>query len=127
MTALSLLLVFKILITTVLTVVPFLLLSERRLAPLLGVTGGGTLFRLYGVAILALLVGYSSGFWTIAAGRFPWGVVAMGIVSNGGAALVLFASGAWRRARFLSFFVAVVTVALAAAALYSREALMPLW
>ena len=65
MTALSLLLVFKILITTVLTVVPFLLLSERRLAPLLGVTGGGTLFRLYGVAILALLVGYSSGFWTM--------------------------------------------------------------
>lgn len=77
------------------------------------------LFRLYGVAILALLVGYASGYWTLAAGAFPWGVAAMGVVSNGLAGSLL----AWRgptpqlrgsAAFFLSIALALVVAVLRA-------------
>ena len=127
MTAIGLILAIKIAVTALLVAGPFLFMPEQRLAAITGVTGNGTIFRLYGVAILALLTGYASGFWTIAEGRFPWGVVIMGIVSNGGAALVLFTSGGWRRTPAAAIFVAAVTLALVLAALNSNYALAPLW
>ncbi len=125
MTIIGLILGVKIAVTALLTAAPFLLLPEQRLAAMFRVSGdgAGTIFRLYGVAILALLVGYASGFWTIAEGRFPWGVVAMGLVSNTGAALLMFLTGAWRRAKSISFFVAAIAVALAIAAVFPRQAL----
>jgi hypothetical protein len=127
MTAIGLILAIKISITSLLIGGPFLFMPEERLAKMTGVTGGSSIFRLYGVAILALLAGYTSGFWTIAEGHFPWGVAAMGMVSNGGATLVLLTSGAWQRKPASTSFVAAVTLALVAASLNSSYALVPLW
>jgi hypothetical protein len=127
MTAIGLILAIKTGVTALLVAGPFLFMPERRLARITGITGNGTIFRLYGVAILALLTGYASGFWTIAEGRFPWGVAIMGIVSNGGAALVLFTSGAWRRMPAGAPFFAAVALALVLASLNSSYALVPLW
>jgi hypothetical protein len=47
------------------------------------IEGTVTLFKLYGVAITALLVGYASAFWIIARGDFPWAVVEMGCDPSG--------------------------------------------
>ena len=129
MTPIALILLAKILVTGVMTAAPFLLMPEPKLAAMLRISGNGarSLFRLYGVAVLALLVGYASGFWAIADGRFPFGVAAMGFVSNAGAAAILLATGGWRRTKFLTFFVAGIAIALVLAALFQRQALLPLW
>ncbi len=123
----SLLLILKIGVTALLTAMPFLLLPEAKLAKMTGVENGGAFFRLYGVAILALLVGYSGGFAIIADERFPWGIAAMGIVSNGGAAAVLFLTGGWRRAKTISAFVALIALGLIMACANSNWAMTPLW
>lgn len=117
MTWLEAILTVKIVVTAFASAIPFLILSPTRLAALAGVgVEAAPLFRLYGVAITALLVGYASGFWFIAQGIFPWGVVLMGIVSNGGATLALILTGASQRALPMVIFLGGVTVALVAAA-----------
>lgn len=45
--------------------------------------------RLLGMAYAALLVGYTFGFFTIRRGTYPAGVIWTGIVSNGGACMLL--------------------------------------
>lgn len=127
MPLISLILAAKIAVTAPLMAAPLLLLSEERLNALFAVNGGGRVFRLYGVALSALLVGYASAFWTIAEGRFPWGIVAMGVVSNGGAALMLVFTGAWQQTRLALAFLAAVTLALILAAWNSEASLAPLW
>ena len=87
---LSGLIAFKILVTFLFVCLPFLVLTTARLSALTGVSdSSGQIFRLYGVAILGLLIGYATAFPTLNAGSFPWGIVAMGVISNGGATLVL--------------------------------------
>lgn len=128
MTFITLVLAAKIVVTAVLTAIPFLFLPQERLAAITGISsGGGTLFRLYGIAILALLVGYASGFWTIARGEFPWGVVAMGLVSNGGAATTMFVTGSWRKAKPITLFVTAIALLLLIAVTIPGRALQPLW
>jgi hypothetical protein len=106
--------------------IPFLALPSARLAATTGATSGGnTLFRLYGIAILALLFGYASGFWAIARGEFPWCVVVMGLVSSGGAAAILFATGDWRKAVPISVVVLSIAIALSVAAAAPTFALRP--
>ena len=94
MTRLTLLLIFKIAFTAMTVVAPFLLLPADRLADF---TGGGepvpSLYRLYGVAILALLVGYSSAIPTAQRGELPRGILTMGLVSNAGATATLLSFG----------------------------------
>jgi hypothetical protein len=54
--------------------------------------------RLLGMAYTALVVGYAFGLRDALKGQWPLGVVAMGLVSNGGACLLLAAcglAGAW--------------------------------
>ena len=75
------------------------------------------------LAILALLTVYASGALEAAGGRFPWGAVAAGLVSNGGATGVLALTGAWRRRPRMTLFFAAVTFGLAAAALLPQAAL----
>ncbi|MEO1037430.1 MAG: hypothetical protein AAFX44_17870 [Pseudomonadota bacterium] len=48
--------------------------------------------RLLGAAYIALVIGYGNGLAEIAAARYPSGTVAMGIVSNGLAAVLLWGS-----------------------------------
>ncbi len=123
----ALLLSVKIAVTGLCVAAPFLFLPTARLAQMTGVEGGGNLFRLYGVAVLALLFGYASGFPQIAMGYFPWGIVLMGLVSNGGAALILFATGAWRKQRAISVFIAAITICLGLSCLNAKAAMAPLW
>lgn len=128
MTFITLVLAAKIVVTAILTAIPFLFLPQERLATLTGISSGGsTLFRLYGIAILALLVGYASGFWTVAAGQFPWGVVAMGLVSNTGAASIMYVTGSWRNAKPITFSITAIAVLLAIAAFIPEQALQPLF
>jgi len=92
------LLVLKIAVSLVFLVVPFLFFPARKLAGISGVHAESALFfRLYGWAIVALLVVYGWGLWEALAGRFPTVTVLMGIVSNGSATVVLLLSGASRR------------------------------
>ncbi|WP_299693561.1 hypothetical protein [uncultured Tateyamaria sp.] len=90
MSAISLILGAKIVVTVVLVTGPFLFLPRHKLETMTGVAAASsTLFRLYGMAATALLVGYSVGLWQSMNGVFPWAAVLMGIVSNVGAAGVL--------------------------------------
>ena len=117
MTFLAFVLVFKILGSLPLIAGPLLLASPERL-------GGGvalpppmvTTFRLYGVSILAVLVGYAYGLWLIGQGQYPWGVVAMGLVSNFGGAALMWRSGGWRRSRATFAFILTVGTLLVASA-----------
>lgn len=123
----ALLLLVKIAVTAIAIVIPFLFLPQARLARMTGIENGGAFFRLYGVAILALLIGYAGGFAIVAGGQFPWSIAVMGIVSNGGAAAVLFLTGQWRRAKAIGFFVAAIALAWVLACANSAWAMTPLW
>lgn len=128
MAPLTLLLVIKIIVTFAMVALPFLLFPKARLETAMAITAAsGELFRLYGAAILALLVGYAGGVWQVSQGAFPWGVVAMGVVSNGGAFLVLLKTGAAARYKFLTVFFGVVALCLVAATVFRNSAISPLF
>ncbi len=75
MTWLSILMIVKIAVTAALIAAPFLLASRQVLAKRIGVeTSTSAMFRLYGVAMAALLVGYGFGIVAAQAGVFPWGL-----------------------------------------------------
>ena len=113
MTWLSLLLAVKIVVTATTVVVPFLVLSPARLAALTDAAPSAPgLYRLYGVALLALLVAYGSGIAASEVGVFPHGVVLMGIVSNAGATAVVLAFGARGLSRTLAVFFGTVAALL---------------
>jgi hypothetical protein len=123
----SLLLIAKIAVTGLLVALPFTLLPAEKLTKMTGAENATGIFRLYGIAITALLFGYASGFIQIADRHFPYGIAIMGLVSNGGAATYLFLSGAWQRQKFLTFFLATIAIALIASCLASDVAMQPLW
>lgn len=127
MNALGLLLAIKIVVTIIFVAVPFLLLPQEKLRAAFRTegAGSGTLFRLYGVAMLAILANYAYGLWAAAHGQFPWGVIVMGVISNGGAVVVALWMGSWQRARILNVFFAAVAIALVLAAIFQQQALAP--
>lgn len=129
MSWLSLLLVMKIGVTGLLVALPFLLLPKSRLERTTHTTAAtAALFRLYGVAISALLVGYAFGIPAAEAGRFPWGVALMGTVSNGGAALLLlvYANDSPRNG-VLSLFFGLIALGLVVAMAFPAAALSQAW
>lgn len=125
MSAISLILTAKIMVTVVLVTGPFLLLPRHRLETMTGVPAASAiLFRLYGMAATALLVGYGVGLWQSMNGVFPWAAVLMGIVSNVGAAGILaFAPAASSRA-FATIF-GTIGILLVWAALSPMVAILP--
>src|SRR5262245_4966952 len=128
MSWLSLLLVTKIAVTGLLVAAPLLLLPKTRLEHLTKITTPTSLFfRLYGVAITALLVGYAFGIPTAEAGRFPWGVVCMGTVSNGGGALLLLVYAQNTNDRVLAVFFGLIALGLLAAMVLPAGALHKAW
>lgn len=128
MSFLAIVLAVKIIVTAATIALPLLILPARRISTMTGLSAdGATLFRLYGVALLALLVGYASGFWFLRDGEFPWGVVLMGIVSNSGAAAVLILTGSWRRSLLITTFPVTLAVLLCAAAVLPSLAMRPIW
>ncbi len=108
-------------------VLPFLVFSKEKLNQVLQMTAESpSLYRLYGVAVLALLVGYGSGVLQIAQDMYPSGVIAMGITSNAGAALVLFLTGAAKRNKSLTVFFTLIAVCLIGAFLNPEAAMTAL-
>jgi hypothetical protein len=87
---LSRVLFLKIVVTTVLWFGPLLLFPVSLLERLGFPTGPSTIFlKLLGMAYGALLVGYVFGWVDTLRGRYPRSTVWAGIVSNGGAFLLL--------------------------------------
>jgi len=86
---LAVLFLVKIGVTGLGVALPLLILPTTRLSALTGLPDGRALWRLYGVAILALLVGYVTALPTILAGEAPTGMLWVASVSNMGAACVL--------------------------------------
>ncbi|MEM9725028.1 MAG: hypothetical protein AAF909_06145 [Pseudomonadota bacterium] len=129
MTALSLLLIIKIVVTLLTVALPFLLLKKQWLDRIAGFGHVDVaLYRLYGVALLALLVAYTSGIWLIEhQGSFPWGVVAMGLVSNTGAFLTLCLTGRLRTSPALTIFFGLIALGLGASAIQPGSALTAVW
>ncbi len=112
---LDLILLAKIAGTALFVGLPFLLMPARRLIPLLQIEGCEAalpLIRLYGWAVIALLVGYSFGFSWVTGGVFPLGVVTMGLVSNAGATVLLVLTGAWRQALPMTVFLGAIALLL---------------
>ncbi|MEM0927781.1 MAG: hypothetical protein AAGI89_00670 [Pseudomonadota bacterium] len=127
MAPLALLLITKIVVTGLLVGIPFLLLPAAVVERLSGFEARPrALYRLYGMAIIALLVGYGGGLVEVLDGSFPWGVAAMGIVSNGGAAIVLVLTGQARTRRMLTAFFVAITAGLVYAAAMPEAAVRPL-
>ncbi len=126
MTYLDLILMAKIAGTALFVGLPFLLVPAPRLVALLQIEGAEAampLIRLYGWAVIALLVGYSFGFSWVIGDIFPLGVVTMGLVSNAGASVLLVLTGAWRKALPMTVFLGLIATSLAFA-MMQRDAVM---
>jgi hypothetical protein len=79
----------KIAGTIMLFCVPMLVLDQQWLGLLYGLRPEPLLMaRLVGGAYAALIVGYAAGWLEARRGRYPGWVVAMGLVSNGGGAIL---------------------------------------
>lgn len=113
MTYFSLLLLGKIAGSLVLFVLPMLVLPQARLDRLLGQTSSSpAMYRLYGTAVLALLVAYAWGIVMAERGEMPWGIVAMGIVSNAGGLLVMVVTGMIAKQRASAVFIGLIALGL---------------
>jgi hypothetical protein len=126
---LSLLLIIKIGVTGALVAAPFMLIPKYKLEKATNITASTPVFfRLYGLAITALLVGYAFGIPAAEAGHFPWGVTCMGTVSNGGAAILLLAYSQGRNQnRMLGSFFGLITLGLITAMILPACALQKAW
>lgn len=114
----ALVLALKIAVSLAVICAPLLLAPGPRLAARTGLDERALPWlRLYGVAIAALVTAYASAFWTLADGRFPWGIVAMGVVSNAGGALAMIATGMARKSPLLTGFFGLMGAAFVVAAL----------
>lgn len=129
MSWLALLLIIKIAVTALLVALPFLFAPLEKLEKTIRVSAQNPLFfRLYGVAITALLVGYAFGVPVAERGQFPWGVTSMGLVSNAGAAFLLLRANKPRSHGFgLGAFFALIAVGLTLSMALPREALLSAW
>ena len=134
MSFLSLILLFKMAGTLVLLSGPFLLLPSSRLLAMTGAPNGPdgivSLYRLMGVAYLALFVAYGTGFVTAQQGVFPLGIVLMGLVSNVGGALTMVMTGSVKRAgaaRVTFIFISLVAVGLIISTALGERAVQPIF
>lgn len=129
MSCLAILLIVKIVVTALLVAAPFLFAPLTKLEAVTGSSAKSPLFfRLYGVAITALLVGYAFGIPIAERGEFPCGAVVMGLVSNAGAALLLLRFSIARSSGFwIGTFFAFMALSLAMALVMPMRALEKLW
>ncbi|MCK5041652.1 MAG: hypothetical protein KAR62_05130 [Sphingomonadales bacterium] len=108
----------KILFTLLFVAYPFLWKPKEVLNKVMGLEISKPYFyRLYGVAILALLLAYAYGIFMALGGVYPWGIVLMGMVSNGGAVVVLHKYSEWKKQKTSAIFFGGVFVALLVSAI----------
>ncbi|MEP2988180.1 MAG: hypothetical protein ABJN65_10105 [Parasphingorhabdus sp.] len=118
MTLLDIVLIVKIAVTGLLVGLPMLLLPRALLLKRLGIEEVAIPYiRLYGLAIIALLVGYASAFSGFVGDEFPLGIALMGIVSNGGGFLTMLVTGLATKQRLLAGFLLVIATTLAVSVL----------
>ena len=123
MTWLTLLLILKIIVTLIFVAIPLLFLKKHKLEKLTGISATTSqFFRLYGVAIMALLIGYSFGIVSAQNYQFPWGVVIMGLFSNTGAAFILLVSHRSKKNRWQGIVFGLIAIGLILALIYPNEA-----
>ncbi len=127
MTLLDLVLAVKIAATGLFVALPLLVFPSPMIAGILKLEGEAIAWmRLYGVAVLALLVGYSFGFSQITGPELPIGILCMGIVSNGLGCMVLVATGLYRNNRMMTFLIGAIAIALAFCLVNPGLAMTPL-
>lgn len=116
MTRLTLILIIKIAFTAVTVAAPFLLLPPERIAEMVGAAAPSPAqYRLYGVAMIALLAGYAFAIPMAQRGERPLGPMVMGVISNGGGAITLLAFGVEGTSLILAYVFAVFAFLLGAA------------
>ena len=125
MTFLGVILSAKILVTLVFLVGPFMFLRAEALDDL---SGFGhpipAFYRLYAMALLALVVAYTGGLLQAFEGTYPAIVVAMGLTSNIGAAAIMMLSGYARTQKVMTGFFAVIGLGFAFAMIWPEQAMM---
>ena len=128
MAPLSILLIIKIVGTFFPVALPLLVMPKAFIDQRSGFSPSDTtLYRLYGMAILALLVGHAGGFAQVGAGTFPIGVLAMGFVSNAGAFAIMAMTGRAAKTPFTAAFFGLIAIGLAAMFVARDFAMAPLW
>lgn len=114
MTLLDIMLIVKIAVTGLLVGLPMLLLHRAMLLKRLGIDDAALPYiRLYGLAIMALLVGYASAFSGFIGEEFPIGIALMGIVSNGGGFVTMLITGLAAKQKLLAGFLLIIATTLA--------------
>ena len=122
MTPLTLILSVKIIVTLIFVSGPFLLLSKRKIDSILGINGDSLgLYRVYGVAITALLVGYAGAIHQHMNGVFPVEIILMGIVSNAGATIAMLSTGMAKSNKMLAAFFGLMAALLIFAFLFPQQ------
>lgn len=128
MAPLSILLWIKILGTFFPVAAPLLILPKAKIDQMSGFSPSDvTLYRLYGMAVLALLVGYAGGYFQVLDGVFPVGVIAMGFISNAGAFGVMLMTGRAKKTPFAAAFFGLIAAGLAAAFVFQDAAMTAIW
>jgi len=123
----SIILFFKIIVTLTIIVVPFILTPKEKIDKMMGMTSPSPyLYRLYGVAVLAILVAYSGGIYQASIGIVPWAVIAMGLVSNFGATLTLLLTNVAKRNLFHTIFFGAISISLLWVTLFPKKAIEPI-
>ena len=126
MNPLALIFGLKILVTLGLTHL-FLFAPQKRLNGLMAQYGDSPLtYRLYGLTLLVLFGMYVSGLVAALDGEVSHEVLALGILSNGGAAVLMQTWSGHPTLRRASWLFAAIALALLAAMLFPNQALLPL-
>ena len=108
----------KVAVTPFAVVLPALLASPSWLDGVVGTSSAPVLYRLYGVAILALIVGYAVALRSDLAGQDARWILPVGMVSNSGAALALLLSAKDITWVLAALFFGAVTVSFIFTALW---------
>lgn len=128
MAPISILLLIKIIGTLFPVALPLLVMPKTFINARSGFSPSDiSLYRLYGMAVLALLVGYSAGYLQANSGMFPIGVLAMGLVSNAGAFAIMVATGRVAKTPFTASFFGLIAAGLAVMMAAPEFAMTPLW
>lgn len=127
MTPLIIVLSTKIIVSLILVVLPFLLMPKEQLNRLTDIEAkDDTLYRLYALAILALLVGYTGAFIQAWHAVYPLTILIMGLVSNGSAAIVLLKKKGQKHQATAGLFFGAVAILIAAFLVFPEFAMQAL-
>lgn len=126
MSALALLLTAKILLSLPL-IATFGFANNSRLNNLTGQWGQDPLiYRLYAVALAALVVGYLAALFVALDLQIPWGMMWVGLISNAGAFVMIMTWSLNPRVRRAAWPFGAIAAGLALALLFPDQAAAPL-